>query len=90
MIKIIDTVWKICDQFIVDGHGKYVHLDEKGLERIAEEIKDTLGNLKDYWWGYPKCLKETDRHIIYETLYRLSEKTPWLALGMNQTMKLNL
>jgi len=67
MGSIIDSVWDICNQFIIDGSGENVCLCEEGMILVAKDIKEKLSEVKDHWMGYPKCLKETS-DIDYKLL----------------------
>jgi len=72
MSDIINGVWEICNQFIVDGRGDSVCLCEAGMVTVAEDIKEKLSDLKDNWWGYPKCIDKTSdknyKMLCYELL----------------------
>ncbi len=70
MSKIINEVWDICNQFIIDGKGSRVFLHEAHIEKVAERIKTELEDMKDHWWGYPKCFKKGETlDIDYKMLY---------------------
>jgi len=67
--NIIQGVWDICNQFIIDGKGMHVSLNEEGMERTAQDIKEKLKDMEGYWIGYPKCLNpEISKNIAYEIL----------------------
>lgn len=68
MSVIIQEVWDLCDQFIIDGKGRHVTLKEEGIKKVAEDIKIELESIKDLWWGYPKCFKEDSQDINYKML----------------------
>ena len=45
MTKMIDSVWNICNEFIKDGRGRYVTLNEKGMQKVAEDISGVYWKL---------------------------------------------
>lgn len=69
MTKMIDSVWNICDEFIKDGKGRHVSLVEEGLQKVAVDIKEKLADVKDHWWGYPKCFHENTTDLNYKMLF---------------------
>ena len=69
MMKMTDSVWNICNEFIKDGKGRYVTLNEEGMKKVAEDIKVGLADVKDHWWGYPKCFDEDTHDRDYKMLF---------------------
>ncbi len=69
MNEIINSVWSVCNQFINNGKGKHVTLNDTAMKRVAENIKTELNNMKDNWWGYPKCFKKETYELSYKMMY---------------------
>ena len=67
MSKIIDGVWEICEQFLPEGRGDSVCLCEEGMILVAKDIQEKLAEVKDNWWGYPKCI-DVSKDIEYKML----------------------
>ncbi len=68
MSDLIKGVFDLCEQFIVGGKGQHVTLKEEGMEKLAEDIKTELAEVKDHWLGYPKSLTKGSDGIAYEML----------------------
>jgi len=68
MSDIIQSVWDVVNQFIVDGKGMHVTLNDEVMQIVSKDIKNKLDDIKDNWWGYPKCLDEKSADIDYEML----------------------
>lgn len=67
--NIINNVFELCNNFIVDGKGRYVGLSEAGMKSVVPDIKEWLGEKKDSWLGYPKCLdSEEENNLDYKLL----------------------
>jgi hypothetical protein len=66
---MIDSVWNICNEFIKDGKGRHVTLLEDGMQKVAEDIKVGLADVKDHFWGYPKCFNEDTYDRDYKMMF---------------------
>ncbi len=68
MTNLIEDVFSLCHQFIANGKGQHVTLNEEGMAKVAEDIKNELVEIKDHWMGVPKSLTKDSESISYEML----------------------
>ena len=64
-MNLVNKVFDISKEFV--DKSSYVLIVEDNLEKVAKDIKKELKDYKEFWMGYPKCIKaENGKNHEYE------------------------